>query len=104
MLKTKDMFILSAIVDKMGLDEDIKGLLGNKGDEVDESAIGRKLLFSIAKKLYKAEDEVILLLSNATGKPKKDIEDLPPKETLELIKNILQEQGVMDFLSQQAED
>lgn len=105
MLKTKDMFTLSAIVDKMGLDEDIKEILkSRKGKKVDESEIGQKLIFSIVKKMYKAQHEITQLLSDISNKPVKEIENLPLKETIELIKQLLQEEGVLGFLSQSQEE
>ena len=57
------MFTLSAIVDKMGLDEDIKVILSaRKGKKVDEAEIGQQLIFSIVKKMYKAKTEITQLL------------------------------------------
>ena len=102
MLKTKDMFTLSAIVDKMGLDEDIKEILSarkNKKGFSDEE-MGEKLIFSIVKKMYKAKVEITQLLADISGKSIKDVENLQLSETIELIKKLLQEEGVMSFLSQ----
>lgn len=103
MLKQKDMFTLSAIVDKMELESDINKIVSQKGKR-DTTEIGKVLVFSIARKLHRAQTEVTQLLSSATGKTKKEIEDLPLKETVGLIKGILQEEGVMDFLSQSPTD
>lgn len=101
MLKTKDMFTLSAIVDKMELDADIKEILSaRKRKDVSEEEMGEKLIFSIVKKIHKARAEITQLLSNVSGKTVKEVEDLQLKETIELIKKLLQEEGVMDFLSQ----
>lgn len=103
MLKQKDMFTLSAIVDKMELENDINKIISQKGKK-DTAEVGKVLVFSIARKLHRAQSEVTALLSSATGKTKKEIEDLPLKETVKLIKGILQEEGVMDFLSQSPTD
>ncbi len=106
MLKQKDMFVLSAIVDKMGLDDDIQRIIEErkkkgKGEKINEEEFGYALLFSIGKKLHRAQPEVTQLISNYTGKSRKDVEEMPMSEVFDLIKTILQEQGVMDFLSQQ---
>lgn len=101
MLKTKDMYVLSAIVDKMGLDEDIKLILSaRKGKTITDTEMGEQLIVSIVKKMYKAKVEITSILSSISGKPSKEIDELPLKETIELIKTLLKEEGVMDFLSQ----
>jgi hypothetical protein len=101
MLKTKDMFTLSAIVDKMGLDEDIKEILSaRKKKNFNDEEMGEKLIFSIVKKMYKARAEITQLLADVSGKSIKDVENLQLSETIELIKKLLQEEGVMSFLSQ----
>jgi hypothetical protein len=101
MLKTKDMFTLSAIVDKMGLDEDIKEILSaRKKKSFNDEEMGEKLIFSIVKKMYKARAEITQLLADVSGKSIKDVENLQLSETIELIKKLLQEEGVMSFLSQ----
>lgn len=102
MLKTKDMFTLSAIVDKMGLDEDIKEILAarKKKTGVNAEEMGEELIFSIVKKMYKARAEITQLLADVSGKSIKDVENLQLGETIELIKKLLQEEGVMSFLSQ----
>jgi acyl-CoA reductase-like NAD-dependent aldehyde dehydrogenase len=101
MLKTKDMFTLSAIVDKMGLDEDIKEILSaRKKKSFSDEEMGEKLIFSIVKKMYKARAEITQLLADVSGKSIKDVENLQLSETIELIKKLLQEEGVMSFLSQ----
>lgn len=101
MLKTKDMFTLSAIVDKMGLDEDIKEILSaRKKKTFNDEEMGEKLIFSIVKKMYKARAEITQLLADISGKSIKDVENLQLGETIELIKKLLQEEGVMSFLSQ----
>jgi acyl-CoA reductase-like NAD-dependent aldehyde dehydrogenase len=101
MLKTKDMFTLSAIVDKMGLDEDIKEILSaRKKKNFNDEEMGEKLIFSIVKKMYKARAEITQLLADISGKTIKDVENLQLKETIELIKKLLQEEGVLSFLSQ----
>jgi acyl-CoA reductase-like NAD-dependent aldehyde dehydrogenase len=101
MLKTKDMFTLSAIVDKMGLDEDIKEILSaRKKKNFNDEEMGEKLIFSIVKKMYKARAEITQLLADISGKTIKDVENLQLSETIELIKKLLQEEGVLSFLSQ----
>ena len=51
-----------------------------------------------------AEAEVMTLLADISGKPKKDIEDQSPKETFGMIRELLSEEGVLDFLHNQQAD
>ena len=104
MLKTKDMFALSAIVDKMGLEDEVKLILKQSKGKGNAEALGQELMFAIAKKLHRAESEVMTLLASVSGKDKKALEELPPKETFALIKDVLQQEGVLDFLGNQSED
>lgn len=102
MIKTKHIFQLSRIVDKMGLEEDIKAIMldTNKKD-VDESVLGYKIVMALGKKLHMAEAEVMKLLADVSGKSEKDIQDQSPKETFGMIRALLSEEGVLDFLHSQ---
>ena len=108
MIKTKHIFQLSRIVDKMELADDIKDLVsdakGKDGKGADESALGYKIVMAIGRKLHMAETEVMGLLADISGKQVKDIENQSPKETIGMIKDLLSEEGVLDFLSNQQAD
>ena len=101
MIKTKHLFKLSAIVDKAGLDEELKILLGKEKKKLSNQELGEKIIMAIVKKMHRAEKETVDLLASVTGKTKKEIEDLPVKELIELFNAILSEDGVLDFLSSQ---
>jgi len=103
MIKTKHLFKLSAMVDKMDLDEELKVLLGKEKKKMSNQELGEKMIMAVVKKLHRAEKETIDLLASVTGKTKKDIEDLPIKDLIELFNTILSEDGVLDFLSKQPE-
>jgi len=101
MIKTKHLFKLSAMVDKMDLDEELKVLLGKEKKKMSNQELGEKMIMAVVKKLHRAEKETIDLLASVTGKTKKDIEDLPIKDLIELFNTILSEDGVLDFLAKQ---
>ncbi len=103
MIKTKHLFLLSAIVDKLDLDQALESLFAKGKMKKTKQEIGKDVIFAIAKKLHKAEKEVIKLLASITGKTEKETEDLPMKETLEILKKMLAEEGVLDFLHKQQE-
>jgi len=104
MIKTKHLFLLSAVIDKMDLDQDLKELFKKGKAKKSKEEIGKDIIFSLAKKLYKAESEIMKLIAGITDKTVEEAEELPMKETLEIIKSMLSEEGVLDFLSSQQAD
>lgn len=105
MIKTKHMFQLSRIIYKMGLDEDVKGIIEEtRKKDVEVGALGYKIVMILGKKLHMAEADVMALLADVSGKPVKEIENQPPKETFDMIKDLLSEEGVLDFLHNQQAD
>ncbi len=102
MIKTKHLFKLSAMVDKMELDEELKLLLG-KEKAMSDQELGQTMIMAIVKKMHRAQKETVDLLASVTGKTKAQIEDLPITDLIELFKTILSEEGVLDFLSKQPE-
>ena len=101
MIKTKHLFKLSAMVDKMDLDEELKVLLGKEKKKMSNQELGEKMLMAVVKKLHRAEKETVDLLASVTGKTKAQIENLPLGELIDLFKEILAEDGVLDFLGSQ---
>lgn len=103
MVTTREIFLLSAIVDKTGVAEDVARITSNsKG--MNESQVGMQVIVAVLAKLYKAEKEVVQLVSNCTGKTTEEVMKMPFKELKESVTGILKEEGVMDFLSEQATD
>jgi len=103
MIKTKHLFKLSAMVDKMELDEELKLLLGKEKKAMSDQELGQTMIMAIVKKMHRAQKETVDLLASVTGKTKAQIEDLPITDLIELFKTILSEEGVLDFLSKQPE-
>ncbi len=102
MIKTKHVFQLSRIIDKMKLTENLKDIAINKKSDVE--AVGYKIIMSLISKIYLAEKETISLLSEVSGKTIKEVEDQSPKDTFDMIEEILKQEGVMDFLKKQLKD
>ena len=88
----------------MDLDQDLKELFKKGKTKKSKEEIGKDIIFSLAKKLYKAESEIMKLIAGITDKTVEEAEELPMKETLEIIKSMLSEEGVLDFLSSQQAD
>jgi phosphopentomutase len=104
MIKTRHIFMLSKLLDKIGMDEDLKNVLAGASGKASESEIGTQIILSLGKKIHKAQKEIVDLLADVTGKTAEQIEDLPVKETMELVRKMLSEEGVLDFLHSQLED
>ena len=100
MLKTKDMFLLSAIADKTGIAEQLPTIMKDK----DANTVGVKIVGLVISKLYKAENEVIALIVSSTGKSLEQVKGMALKELIETVKGILAEEGVLDFFTNSAEE
>lgn len=104
MVKTRHLFKLSAMVDKMGIDEELK-LFTKKGTKgLSQEEVGQSFVFAMVKKLHRAEEETIAFIAAATGKTTEEISEMGIKELIEIFKGILKEEGVLDFLSSQQTD
>ena len=100
MLKTKDMFLLSAIADKTGLSAELPTILKGK----DQEQVGIQLVAFVISKLYKAQTEVVALIVSATGKTKDEVDNLGMKELVAVVKGILSEEGILDFFTNSAKE
>ena len=90
-LSTKTIIILSEMLDKMGIKDEIKNIEGKTNEEV-----GKDLLIIITTKLYKVEDLIYKLISEY-----KCISEDEAKEVdfIETIKEIINIDGLKDFLA-----
>ena len=100
MLKTRDMFLLSAIADKTELANELPRIMKSE----DVNSIGIQIIALVVSKLYKAESEVMDLIATATGKKLKDISEMSMKETIEAVKEILSEEGILDFFTKPVQE
>ena len=88
-LETDDMFLLSEIADKMDIKLDVKG-------KTQEEA-GTELILFLVKKAYKAKDEIKQLVATLTEKTPEEVSRMSPKQLVTSIKEILKQDGVLDF-------
>lgn len=109
----KDVFLISEIIDKMGLEADIEKVtktiqtskLENKKDATalgKEIAvgIGIELITKMIRNLFKAQKEVIQLISNMTGLSPEEVSKFGIKQIKEFFTDLFKHEGVEDFLSQ----
>lgn len=88
---TNDMYALSEIIDKMDIMVDAEGKT--------QEQFGAEFLQLALRRIHRARDEVNALLADVTGKTPEEVGKLPIKETFALISELLQQEGVRDFLS-----
>lgn len=112
----EDVFLISEIIDKMGLEADIKKITDSiqtsKLDgKKDAKALGKEIavglgidiIMKMVKKLHKAKREVINLISSLTGLSQEEVNKFGMKQIKEFFTELFASEGISDFLSQ-AED
>jgi len=108
-----DVFLISEIVDKMGLEADIEKItktiqtskLENKTDAKGlgkEIAVGLgiDIVTKMIRNLFKARKEVKQLISNMTGLDEKEVSKFGIKQIKEFFTELSKHEGFADFLSQ----
>jgi hypothetical protein len=96
-IETEIIMSLSEIIDKMGIANELKQLEVNTGDEKkDLEKLGQEVIILIFTKLYKVKDEVYDLISKYK---KISIEQAKTEDAIGIFKEILNIDGVKDFLS-----
>jgi len=99
-LETDDMFLLSEIIDKMGLELDLDALSPKEGEsatQVGFRALG-PLIIQAVRKLHLAKEPVKQLIANLSDKSVEEIGKLPPGELMRAVQMIMSQEGVLDFL------
>ncbi len=96
-ISTEMAIIMSAIVDKMEIGQELKQMEVNTGDEKkDREELGKQLIVLIISKLYKAKEEVYELISLYKGIP---VEEAKKAQIIPIIKELFGIDGAVDFLS-----
>lgn len=109
----QDVFLISEIIDKMGLEADVEKIaktiqtskIESKGDAAalgKEIAvgIGIDLVTKIIRNLFKAQKEVIKLISNLTGLADAEVGKFGLRKIKEFFTELAKHEGFQDFLSQ----
>ena len=111
-----NVFTLSEIIDKMGLEADVDKItkqiktskLENKKDATalgKEVAVGLgiDLVTKILRNFHKAKNEVKQLIGNLTGLSEKEVSAMNFKQLKEFFTELVKQDGFNDFLSQAEE-
>ncbi len=92
----KDIFALSRIAEKMNLD--LSKVRGK-----DKKISGIELFKNFFENLGKAEKEVTVFLAGVSGKTEKEISNMPLKELKELVKELFQDEEIVNFFKSQTQ-
>lgn len=96
-ISTEIIMSLSEIIDKMGIANELKQLEVTTGDEKkDLERLGQEVIILIFTKLYKVKEEVYDLISKYRNI---SIEEAKQEDAIGIFKEILNIDGVRDFLS-----
>lgn len=108
-----DVFIISEIIDKMGLEADIKQLTNatqsSKLENIDDASklgkevlmgLGIDLITKIVRNLHKARKEVKKLISSLTGLTEKEVSKMSLKQIKDFFTELVSNEEFEDFLSQ----
>lgn len=87
---------ISLIINKMGISSLIMNLNIDSGNDLkDKEELGKQLIALIIDNLYKAEDEIIELISNLKGITKQEAEET---DVIPIIKELYNNDKLKDFL------
>lgn len=111
-----DVFMISEIIDKMGLEADIdkitKTIKTSKlENKKDASTLGKEvavglgidIVTKMVRNLFKAKKEVKQLISSLTGLSNQEVSQMGLKQIKDFFIEMAQHEGFADFLSQAGE-
>ena len=109
-MKTKYLLLLSEIIDKMDIKEELQNLNFNTGDEKeDREKLGTALITLLITRLYKCEKEVYNFIANYKGyypqepvilpDDSRDEKNRKNEEYEEAVKNALEKASEEDVIS-----
>ena len=112
----EDVFTMSEIIDKMGLDADVRNVISqvnvSKLENADDAkalgkevavGIGIDLISKFIRNLYKAKNEVKKLIGDMSGKSPEEVSKLSMKDMKEFFAELIGDGEFIDFLKQQGQ-
>lgn len=112
----EDVFVMSQIIDKMGLDADVKKIIeqvqtAQLSNKTDAQKVGKEVLVAIGvdliskfiRNLHKAGKEVKQLIANLTGKTVDEVAKMPLREMKAFFAELAGDGEFIDFLKQQGQ-
>lgn len=111
-----DVFIISEIIDKMGLEADIEKITktvktSKFENKEDAASLGKEIVVGLGidmvtkmlRNFYKAQKEVKKLITSLTGLEDKEVGKMGIKQIKEFFAELFKMDGIENFLSQAGE-
>jgi hypothetical protein len=99
-LKLKDIYRLSAIIDKMQVKTDLNKLMDDAKKQPDAQAyIGGQMIMILVSRLHMAQKEVSSFLADLTDKTVEELENLSIKEVSDLFKELFSKNDMSGFFN-----
>jgi hypothetical protein len=108
-----DVFLISEIIDKMGLEADIEKITktiqtSKLENKLDAAGLGKEIAVGLGidivtkmiRNLHKAKTEVKQLISNMTSLGEKEVSKFGVKQIKDFFTELSKHEGFADFLSQ----
>lgn len=112
----EDVFTMSEIIDKMGLDADVRNVINQVSvskleNSKDAKALGKEVAVGIGidliskfiRNLYKAKNEVKKLIGDMSGKDQNEVSRMSMKDMKEFFSELFGDDEFIDFLKQQGQ-
>ena len=112
----ENVFTMSEIIDKMGLDADVRNVISqvnvSKLENADDAkalgkevglGIGIDLISKFIRNLHKAKNEVKKLIVDMSGKSPEEVSKLSMKDMKEFFSELIGDGEFIDFLKQQGQ-
>ena len=112
----EDVFTMSEIIDKMGLDADVRNVISqvnvSKLENADDAkalgkevavGIGIDLISKFIRNLHKAKNEVKKLIGDMSGKSPDEVSKFSMKDMKEFFSELIGDGEFIDFLKQQGQ-
>lgn len=112
----EDVFTMSEIIDKMGLDADVRNVISqvnvSKLENADDAkalgkevavGIGIDLISKFIRNLHKAKNEVKKLIGDMSGKSPDEVSKFSMKDMKEFFAELIGDGEFIDFLKQQGQ-
>lgn len=99
-LKLKDIYKLSAIIDKMQVKADLNKLMDDAKQQSDAQAyIGGQMIMILISRLHMAQKEVSTFLADLTDKTAEELDNLSIKEVTNLFKELFSQNDMSGFFN-----
>lgn len=103
-LELGDLGLLSKAVGKLGIREDIIKLYQNMPTDEEETKLfetklGASLILMVLENYWRAEEEVLSLISRLDGRTVKELKKVRPAELKAILKELFEDEEIQGFFS-----